>query len=129
MGNLKRDPVKYIRDGVKSNYPQKTECQVCGAVEELHFHHYNSLAEMYNKWSAINDYDVSTAEQMMEVRDIFIEEHWKELVELGATLCKKHHELLHKLFGKNPKLETAGKQARWVQKQRDRKYKGVTDGS
>lgn len=126
MGDLKRYPVKYIRDKVKSSYPVKTECYICGAVDELHFHHYNSLAELYKRWTATNNFNVTSKEEILEVRDLFISEHWKELVELGATLCKKHHELLHKLFGKNPKLETSEKQHRWVDKQRAKKYKGVT---
>lgn len=121
MSDLKRYEVKYIRDAVKSQYPVKSACEICGATEQLHFHHFNSLAELYNKWSAINNISVSTAEEMMEVRQKFIREHREELITLGACLCKKHHEALHKIYGKNPSLATADKQARWVQKQKDKR--------
>jgi hypothetical protein len=121
MADLKRYAVKYVRDKVKSNYPDKGACEICSTKEELHFHHFNSLAELWNKWIKIKDLDITTAEEVMKVREDFIQEHWNELVNLGACLCKKHHELLHKVYGKNPSLATADKQARWVLKQKEKK--------
>lgn len=123
MAELKRYPVKYIRDRVKSNYPDKVDCKICGATEQLHYHHYNSLAQLYNKWAKDNNVVTDTVDQILEIRDIFIKEYWDELVLKGACLCKKHHEMLHKIFGKDPQLATAGKQERWVDRQRVRKYK------
>jgi hypothetical protein len=123
LAELKRYPVKYIRDKVKSNYPDKVDCTICGATEQLHYHHYTSLAQLYNKWAKDNQVVTDTVEQILEVRDIFIEKYWEELVNMGACLCKKHHEMLHKIFGKDPSLATSGKQERWVGKQRARKYK------
>lgn len=121
MSDLKRYEVKYIRDAVKSQYPMKSACEICGSTEELHFHHFNSLAELYNKWAAERNLKVATADEMMEVRKVFIKEHWNELVVLGACLCAKHHSALHKLYGKNPPLATAEKQQRWVQKQKEKR--------
>lgn len=118
MAELKRDPVKYIRDRVKSNYKKDSECRICASDQNLEFHHFNSVAEMYNAWASKNNLNVTTVEGILEVRDIFIEQHWKELVEGCVTLCKKHHMNLHRIYGKNPKLSTAPKQARWVDKQR-----------
>ena len=118
---LKRYAVKYIRDAVKSQYPVKNACEICGATEELHFHNFNSLAELYNKWVAINKISVGNTDDMMIVRERFIKEHQEELITLGACLCKKHHEMLHKIYGKSPALSTADKQSRWVQKQKDKR--------
>jgi hypothetical protein len=118
MADLKRYEVKYIRDKVKSNYPMKSKCEICSGTEELHFHHYNSLAELYNKWASKNKLNITSAEEIMAVRDEFITEHWEQLVTLGACLCKKHHEALHKVYGKNPPLTTAAKHARWVETQK-----------
>lgn len=120
MGILKRYEVKYIRDGVKANYPVKTACEICLATEDLHFHHFNSLAELYNKWSLEKGIKVKDVSEMEVVRDAFISEFWEELVELGACLCKAHHEKLHRIYGKNPPLRTASKQAAWVVKQREK---------
>lgn len=119
--NLKRYCVKWIRDKVKSQYPTKSYCEICGTSEELHFHHYNSLSELWNRWERDNKLNVTTDEQILIVRDQFIKEHREELITLGACLCKKHHEMLHKIYGKNPALTTADKQARWVQKQKDKR--------
>jgi hypothetical protein len=118
MGILKRYEVKYIRDGIKKLYPVKTACEICAATEGLHFHHYNSLAELYNAWSAKHGIKPESAEEMFEVRENFYSEYYEELVNLGACLCKKCHERLHKVYGKNPPIRTATKQAAWVEKQR-----------
>lgn len=117
---LKRYAVKYVRDKVKSNYPEKTECEICGSTEELHFHHFHSVAQLWNKWVKEQGYVVENVDQVMIHREEFIEQHWYELVDNGACLCKAHHEKLHKIYGKDPKLVTAGKQERWVAKQRDK---------
>ena len=61
---------------------------------------------------------IETAEAAFEWRDVFIEEHRKELYDDAVTLCHDHHLKLHSIYGKNPSLATAGKQARWVEKQR-----------
>lgn len=118
MSGLKRDPVKYIRDRVKSNYTKDSECRICGSTQNLEFHHFHSVAEMYNAWASNNSISVDTVEDIISVRDRFIEEHWSEMVEGCVTLCKLHHLKLHKVYGKNPKLPTAPKQARWVERQR-----------
>jgi hypothetical protein len=119
--DLKRYCVKWIRDKVKSQYPVKSSCEICENTEELHFHHYHSLAELWNKWERNNKLNVTTNEEILLVRQQFIKEHREELITLGACLCKKHHEMLHKIYGKNPALSTAEKQARWVQKQKEKR--------
>lgn len=118
MTNLKRDCVKYIRDKVKSNYKKGSECRICDCTQNLEFHHFNSVAEMYNAWAKKCNLHIETAEDIINVRDTFIKEHWEELVNSCVTLCKKHHAALHKIYGKNPKLSTAPKQSRWVERQR-----------
>lgn len=120
LGMLNRYSVKWIRDKVKSNYPMKKACEICNSTEELHFHHFYSLAEMFNKWEKARGYKIETNEEILAVRDEFIKEHWEQLVNKGACLCKKHHEGLHKVYGKNPSLATAEKQERWVEKQREK---------
>lgn len=124
MAELKRDPVKYIRDRVKSNYKKDCECRICGTSSLLELHHFNSVAEMFNKWEKEKDLLVNSVDDIIDVRDTFIEEHWDELVHQCVTLCKKHHALLHKIYGKNPKLSTASKQANWVEKQRAKRIGG-----
>lgn len=115
---LKRYEVKYLRDGIKSKYPPKVACEICGTTTELQYHHYNSLAQMYNKWSKENDINVETVEEMEAMRIRFYDVFYDELVHQGACLCKEHHQKLHSVYGKDPSLATAGKQERWVGKQR-----------
>ena len=47
MTELKRDPVKYIRDKAKSRYEKASECYICGVDTELDFHHYYSLVPYF----------------------------------------------------------------------------------
>jgi hypothetical protein len=114
---LKRYPIKYIRDRAKSRYVKDDSCFICGATESLDFHHFTTLSDLFNRWAAKHRLE---PEDILDYRDRFIEEHEAELFELAVTLCHNHHLKLHSIYGKNPSLGTASKQARWVQKQRDK---------
>ena len=118
--DLKRDLVKYVRDKAKAKYQKGTECFICGSEENLDFHHFYGLTELLDIWLAKNKIIISTAEDIMDVRDTFIEEHMTELYDEAVTLCHTHHLKLHSIYGKRPKLVTALKQKRWVGKQRDK---------
>ncbi len=120
MAELKRFFTKYIRDAVKSQYAKKNFCEICNADEELEFHHYSSMSVLVNNWQRKNKIVIETAEEAFLHRDKFIEEHLKEIYDDTVTLCKKHHKKLHIIYGKSPTLVTAAKQARWVQKQKDK---------
>jgi hypothetical protein len=115
MSNLKRDAVKYVRDRAKSAYTKDSVCRMCGATEELEFHHYTSMTAMLDRWlrkEKINPSDI------VEHRDRFIEEHYDQIYNKTVTLCKSCHSRLHKVYGQKPGLGTATKQERWVEKQR-----------
>ena len=120
MTELKRDFTKVVRDGAKSLYNKGSECEICGTTENLEFHHFKTLSILVNKWVSKNKLVINTLEDAQEYRNKFIEEYQEELYNDTVTLCKAHHEALHKVYGKNPQLGTAKKQARWVQKQRDK---------
>ena len=118
--DLKRDLVKYVRDRAKSKYQKSTYCFICGSEENLDFHHFYGLTELLDIWLRKNKLTISTAEDIMNVRDQFIEEHIEELYDEAVTLCHTHHLKLHSIYGKRPKLVTALKQKRWVEKQREK---------
>ena len=118
--DLKRDLVKYVRDKAKAKYQKGTECFICGSDENLDFHHFYGLTELLDIWLRKNKLAISTAEEIMDVRDTFIAEHMVELYDEAVTLCHTHHLKLHSIYGKRPKLVTALKQKRWVGKQRDK---------
>ena len=50
MPKLKRDVVKYVRDKAKSRYEKASACEICGATEQLDFHHFYSLTPLLNQW-------------------------------------------------------------------------------
>jgi hypothetical protein len=117
MPKLKRDIVKYVRDKAKSKYAKGSSCEICGATEQLDFHHFYSLTPLLNKWIKDNNHN---PEYIQALRDDFIEEHYAELYDHTATLCHTHHLKLHSIYGKDPALGTAKKQMRWVQIQREK---------
>jgi len=69
-------------------------------------------------------HDISTDAGILAVRDEFIESHRQEIYEWVFTLCLKHHQKLHGIFGKAPPLSSSEKQCRWIEKQRA-KFLGI----
>lgn len=114
----KRLAVKHVRDRAKSAYEKQSECHICGSIDELELHHTNSLSLLLDKWAKENGHDISTDDGVIAIRDEFIAEHRSEIYEEVFTLCNKHHVKLHGIFGKAPPLSTAGKQNRWIEKQK-----------
>lgn len=114
---LKRDVVKYIRDKAKSNYKIDTECYICSHCENLQFHHYYSISELVHDW--VNLYSVDP-DKVLDWRQQFIEEHSIELYKTTVTLCESCHSKLHRVYGVAPKLNTAEKQMRWVERQKEK---------
>jgi hypothetical protein len=121
----KRIPVKWIRDGAKSAYEKQGSCYICGTSENLELHHLRSITILLENWAKANNYDISTDEGILAVRDEFIEQHKIELYDEVYTLCNPHHVKLHGVYGKKPASSTAEKQVRWMNIQKD-KANGVT---
>jgi len=117
MKKLKRDCVKYVRDKAKARYKKGTNCFICGDTANLDFHHFYSLTPLLNLWIAKNRLDPN---DVVDFREQFIEEHYRELYKEAVTLCRQHHQKLHSIYGKFPNLGTAVKQRRWVKIQRDK---------
>lgn len=120
MAELKRDLIKYVRDRAKSQYEKGSSCEICAATENLEFHHFNSMTQMLDKWMRENRVTIETSEEIFRVRDIFISEHYSQIYIETVTLCKFCHAKLHNIYGLKPGLATAKKQARWVQRQREK---------
>tara|TARA_S200002703_G_scaffold145743_2_gene140298 strand:+ start:2628 stop:2999 length:372 start_codon:yes stop_codon:yes gene_type:complete len=118
--DLKRDLVKYVRDKAKSKYKKDTQCYICGSTENLDFHHFYGLTELLETWMKENNITIETEEEILGLREQFIEEMKDEVYEQAVTLCHTHHLRLHGIYGKRPKLITAKKQQHWVNVQRDK---------
>ena len=118
--NLKRDLVKYVRDKAKSGYKKETQCYICGGTERLEFHHFYGMTELLESWLKKRKLTITSADEIMSLREIFIKEHYNEIYYEAATLCKAHHQRLHSIYGKRPTLVTALKQKRWVKIQREK---------
>ena len=117
---FKRDLVKYVRDKAKSQYNKGSECHICGKTEELDFHHYYGLTELLETWLKKQNYTIENEQDILALRKSFIDDNWEKVYDYTVTLCHKHHLRLHSIYGKRPRLITAEKQKRWVEKQRQK---------
>ena len=108
--------IKYLRDGVKSQYKYADCCEICKTTEKLELHHYFTIFFLLEKFLKTHDEPTSEDERKL-FREEFIMQYREELVNETVTLCEEHHTLLHKLYGSKPSLITASKQKLWVVKQ------------
>lgn len=122
-----RIPVKWVRDKAKTAYEKKEYCEICNTTEDLELHHTHSITLLLNSWAKRNNYDISTDDGILAVRDEFIEEHHKEIYDDVYTLCNKHHVALHAVFGKAPTLASAAKQPQWIEKQKAKLLDGYVE--
>ena len=117
---LKRDLVKYVRDKAKSRYKKQTECYICGSTEQLDFHHFYGLTELLEVWLRKKKIKITEEQQILDIREEFIEEEHDKVYDHAVTLCHSHHMRLHGIYGKRPTLITAKKQQNWVEIQRNK---------
>ena len=117
---FKRDLVKYVRDKAKSQYKKGNECYICGDTDNLDFHHFYGLTELLDTWLRKKNIPIENEQDILDVREQFITENHEKVYNKTVTLCHQHHLRLHSIYGKRPKLITAEKQARWVDKQREK---------
>ena len=120
----KRIAVKHIRDKAKAAYEKKSCCYICGTTEDLELHHLHSITKLLNTWADKLNYDISTDEGVLAVRDEFISQHREELYDLVYTLCNTHHVRLHGVYGKAPSPDSVSKQKRWIDIQKA-KFEGT----
>lgn len=115
-----RISVKWVRDKAKSAYVKADSCYICNSKENLELHHLHSITILLNTWAEKNNLDISTDENILEVRDRFIEEHHTEIYDLVYTLCNRDHVRLHGVYGKAPSPSTVDKQKRWIEIQKSK---------
>jgi hypothetical protein len=118
---LKRDPVKYIRDFMKSNYKAKECCYICGSHENIELHHLYSVAELWHAWTKANKIVINTDEDVLDCRESFIQDNSMYLGnEHLYSLCKPHHQRLHSLYGKSYSNYMSKRVKQWLEAQRDK---------
>ena len=120
----KRVAIKWIRDKAKSAYEKMPSCHICDTNQDLELHHTHGLTNLFEKWAKQKNYSIDTDEDVLAIREEFIDTHHKEIYEDVFTLCSKHHMALHRVYGKSPPLHTASKQKHWIEAQKN-KHNGI----
>lgn len=118
MSTLKRIPIKYVRDRAKSRYVKDSKCYICGVGGSLDFHHLFTVDILFDNWLKSNKIIINNVEDIIAVRDEFIESHSYEMYDYARTLCRSCHKRLHSIYGQRPPLSSGPKQERWIEKQR-----------
>ena len=122
MTELKRLPVKYIRDFIKKEYKLRDCCYICGSLEQLELHHIYSVSELFSVWcSANNVKNIDTLEQILDIRTRFAEDVSDKLSHDNLfTLCSEHHKRLHNLYGQTYPNYMAPKIKTWISIQKEK---------
>lgn len=115
---FKRDAISIMRDGVKSQYRKASCCAICDSEDSLELHHYHTVSLLVKKFAKEMQLDFNDQEVVLSNRAKFYELYGHELIEDTVTLCTTHHQLLHKVYTKEPPLFSAPKQKGWVEAQR-----------
>jgi 5-methylcytosine-specific restriction endonuclease McrA len=122
MTELKRNPIKYVRDFIKREYKLRDHCYVCKSVEKLELHHLYSVSELFNRWLDTRGIRiVNTEEQILEYRVEFAKDCADKLShEHLYTLCDVHHKRLHSIYGQTYSNSMAPKIKNWLEIQREK---------
>lgn len=116
---LKREPVKHVRDGMKSRYKSREPCYICGSEELIELHHLYCVSELWNAWALKNRIKISSDDDVRAYRIQFEAEHQDKLNNDNLySLCKAHHSRLHQIFGKSYSNYTALKVGEWLERQK-----------
>ncbi len=120
MSDLKRFPIKYIRDYIKKDYKTREDCYICSSKTKLELHHLYSVSELFSKWCDKNSIkEVVSVEKIKELRVIFAKDCENDLSHKNLfTLCSKHHKQLHSIYGQTYSNHLAPKIKNWLDIQR-----------
>lgn len=120
MSELKRFPIKYIRDYIKKDYKLRDECYICGSTQKLELHHLLSVSELFNNWCVKNKIkNIDNVDTINELRVVFAKDCADELDHINLfTLCSKHHKQLHSIYGQTYSNHLAPKIKKWLDHQK-----------
>ena len=122
MSQLKRFPIKYIRDYIKKDYKLKDKSYICGSKEKLELHHLFSVSQLFEQWCSENKVtEINTVEKITSLREIFAVDCKESLDHHNLyTLCKTHHQRLHNIYGQNYSNHLVPKIKNWLEIQKDK---------
>jgi len=124
MTELKRLPLKYIRDSIKSAYKIKDVCYICGTNKDLELHHLHGLSQLWNEWCNENNIIISnivTVKEMNELRGRFSKDCEESLSHKYLfSLCKVHHLKLHTIYGQHYHNGLTPKILNWLERMKEK---------
>lgn len=116
-----RLPVKWIRDGIKSNYKEREPCFICGSEENIELHHIYSVSELWNVWLRDKRIAISCDDDVIANRAQFELDNQDKLSNDNLySLCKSHHLRLHQIYGKSYSNYMGDRVRNWLHQQRDK---------
>lgn len=120
----KRPQVKWVRDGMKSNYKEREPCFICGSTQNIELHHIYSVSELWNTWLREKRIEITCDDDVISNRKQFEADNEQFLNNDNLySLCKQHHLRLHQIYGKSYSNYMGERVRTWIYKQRE-KYGG-----
>jgi len=122
MSELKRFPIKYIRDYIKKDYKIRDKCYICGSLEKLELHHLYSVSQLFEQWCIKNNVsEIDSVEKITSLREKFAVDCSEEFSHKNRfTLCKPHNERLHNIYGQRNSNHLTSKVKNWLDIQKDK---------
>jgi len=122
MSELKRFPIKYIRDYIKKDYKLRDKCYICGSTENLELHHLFSVSQLFNEWCNQNKItEIDSVEKITSLREKFAIDCRESLDHHNLfTLCKSHHQRLHNIYGQRYSNHLTPKIKNWLDIQKEK---------
>lgn len=121
MAELKRLPVKYVRDFIKKDYKHDKCCFICGSTDKLELHHIYSVSELWNNWLDAHKYSNLTVDEVLRLRVDFYKDNREQLDSHNLyTLCKVHHQRLHNIYGARYSNWRSEKVKIWIVAQKEK---------
>lgn len=120
MAELKREVVKMVRDYIKKDYKSRDCCYICSSKDNIELHHLYGVSELFNTWIDKNKIKLdNTVEQIVALRVSFAQDNSAALSNQNLySLCKKHHVLLHSIYGQRYSNNMAPKVKNWLEIQK-----------
>lgn len=111
-----------IRDYIKKDYKVRECCYICGSADNIELHHLFGVSELFNTWVDKNNIRIdNTVEQVKELRIVFAKDNAEALSNDNLySLCKKHHVILHSIYGQRYSNNMAIKVKNWIDVQKSK---------
>ena len=90
---------------LNQNIRNQSNCYIVATQIDLDFHHYYGLTELLETWLKQKKIIIEKEQDILALRESFIDETLDKVYDYTVTLCHKHHLRLHSIYGKTTQID------------------------